>query len=185
MCCTDFAATLFNFFFKRRSREANDDPAANDETAMGASSTHTSTEEVRYQTGAYAEAFCSHKKKRRYGEETIGGWKDALTVVAGINGSNLQSMPNRREGEFVKAFTQMVFNDLSKAYLGVSDCLVNVDNHVDAIMEMIGLDLLRRYKGKKKVEALRLKLDHQRQYRFTYKGFESLSDLRGGAIWRR
>ncbi|XP_056158587.1 disease resistance protein RPV1-like [Syzygium oleosum] len=46
-------------------------------------------------------------------------------------------MPNRREGEFVKAFTQMVFNDLSKAYLGVSDCLVNVDNHMDAIMEMI------------------------------------------------
>ncbi|XP_048129199.1 disease resistance protein L6-like [Rhodamnia argentea] len=47
-------------------------------------------------------------------------------------------MPNRREGEFARKLTQKVFNKLKKAFLVVSDCLVNVDNHVDAIMEMIG-----------------------------------------------
>ncbi|XP_039155044.1 disease resistance protein RUN1-like [Eucalyptus grandis] len=31
-----------------------------------------------------------------------------------------------------------VFNELKTAYLEVSNCLVNVDNHVDAIMELIG-----------------------------------------------
>ncbi|KAL3727564.1 hypothetical protein ACJRO7_032320 [Eucalyptus globulus] len=42
------------------------------------------------------------------------------------------------EGEFTRQFTQQVFNDLKKAYLMVSDCLVNVDHQVKKIMEMIG-----------------------------------------------
>ncbi|XP_056173007.1 disease resistance protein RPV1-like [Syzygium oleosum] len=40
------------------------------------------------------------------------------------------------------------------------------------------LDLLRRHKGKNKVEALRLKFDHEGQYCFTYEGFMRLSNLR-------
>ncbi|XP_056164133.1 disease resistance protein RPV1-like, partial [Syzygium oleosum] len=40
------------------------------------------------------------------------------------------------------------------------------------------LDLLRRHKGKKKVEVLRLKFDHQRKYYFTYEEFKRLSNLR-------
>ncbi|XP_030440118.1 disease resistance protein L6-like [Syzygium oleosum] len=217
LCCTDFAAILFNFFFERRSREinggeANDDAAANDETARGASSTHTSIEdqgmatssgydyevflsfrgpdtrssfsdflytslkdagirafkddedlrkgeefdpellqainqskisipifskgyassvwclkelvqmvkcqktrrqkimpifydvapsEVRYQTGGYGEAFLlhenkkSHGNKKRYDEETMGGWKAALSAVGKLDGWDLHSMPNR------------------------------------------------------------------------------------------
>ncbi|XP_039156969.1 disease resistance protein RPV1-like [Eucalyptus grandis] len=94
--------------------------------------------EVRHQTGSYKKAFVSHKRKRRYEEKTIGEWMDALTAVADINGWNLQSMPNRQEGQFVKTITQKVFTELKKAYLVVSNCLVNVDNHVDAIMELIG-----------------------------------------------
>ncbi|KAL3727517.1 hypothetical protein ACJRO7_032279 [Eucalyptus globulus] len=69
--------------------------------------------EVRFQTGGYGEAFLSHEKKKRHDEETM-------------------------QGEIAKIVTQKVFNELKKAYSVVSDCLVNVDNHVDAIMEMIG-----------------------------------------------
>ncbi|KAK3417858.1 hypothetical protein EUGRSUZ_H03847 [Eucalyptus grandis] len=41
-----------------------------------------------------------------------------------------------------------------------------------------GLDLLRRHKGQKEVEALRLKFDHKRPYHFTYEDLKSLSNLR-------
>ncbi|KAF7850460.1 hypothetical protein BT93_L5472 [Corymbia citriodora subsp. variegata] len=94
--------------------------------------------EVRYQTGGYENAFHIHKNKKRYDEKTIQKWKDSLIVVGQINGWDLQSMSNRREGQFAKTVTQKVFNELKKAYLVVSEYLVSVDNHVDAIMEMIG-----------------------------------------------
>ncbi|KAK3417813.1 hypothetical protein EUGRSUZ_H03785 [Eucalyptus grandis] len=255
MCCTDFAAILFNLVFKRRSEEingeeANDDAAANDETTRGSSSTHTSTEghematpsgydyevflsfrgpdtrvgftdflytsmidmgiraykddedlrkgeefgptllqaieqsrisipilskgyassvwclkelvkmvecrktkgqkimpifydvapaEVRYQTRSYKEAFDSHKNKNRHDEGTMCEWKAALKEVSSLDGWNLLDMQNRREGEFARKFTQEVFNELKRAYLVLSNYLVNVDNHVDAIMEMIGV----------------------------------------------
>ncbi|KAL3727592.1 hypothetical protein ACJRO7_032345 [Eucalyptus globulus] len=94
--------------------------------------------EVRHLTGGYGEAFHSHEKKKRHDEKIVQEWKDALAVVGQINGWDLQSMSDRREGEFARKVTQKVFNELKKAYLAVSECLVNVDNHVDAIMEMIG-----------------------------------------------
>ncbi|KAI6703199.1 hypothetical protein NL676_012335 [Syzygium grande] len=64
-------------------------------------------------------------------------WKDALSAVGEINGWDLHSEKNRREGEFAKNLTKEVLRELKKAYLVVSDCLVSVNNHVDAIMEMI------------------------------------------------
>ncbi|XP_048129200.1 disease resistance protein RUN1-like [Rhodamnia argentea] len=94
--------------------------------------------EVRHQTGGYGEAFRSHKNKKRHDEETMQEWKNALNVVGAINGWNLHSMSNRREGEFAKELTEEVYKELKKAYLVISDYLVGVDNHVDAIMEMIG-----------------------------------------------
>ncbi|KAI6693113.1 hypothetical protein NL676_020823, partial [Syzygium grande] len=42
-----------------------------------------------------------------------------------------------REGKFTKTVTQKVLSELNKATLVVSDCLVSVDNDVNAIMEMI------------------------------------------------
>ncbi|XP_048133872.1 disease resistance protein L6-like [Rhodamnia argentea] len=95
--------------------------------------------EVRHQTGGYGEAFRSHKNKKRHDEKTMQEWKDALTAVGAINGWNLHGKwENRREGEFAKALTEEVFQKLKKAYLAVSDHLVSVDNHVDAIMIMMG-----------------------------------------------
>ncbi|XP_039156060.1 disease resistance protein RPV1-like [Eucalyptus grandis] len=94
--------------------------------------------EVRHQTGGYGEAFGSHEKEMRHDKKIVQEWKDALTVVGQINEWDLQSMSNRREGEFARKVTQKVLSELKKAYLAVSECLVSVDNHMDAIMEMIG-----------------------------------------------
>ncbi|XP_030443141.2 disease resistance protein L6-like [Syzygium oleosum] len=94
---------------------------------------------VRYQTGRYGKAFLSHEKKGRYGHETICQWKDALTAVGAIHGWDLHSeKKKRRQGEFAKTVTDMIFSELKKAHLVVSDCFVRVDKHVDRIMEMIG-----------------------------------------------
>ncbi|XP_056172675.1 disease resistance protein RPV1-like [Syzygium oleosum] len=96
--------------------------------------------EVRYQTGGYGKAFLSHEKRKRHDKKTMQEWKDALSAIGAINGWDLHSEKNRREGEFAKKLTEEVFRELKKAYLVVSDCLVSVDNHVDAIMEMIGAE---------------------------------------------
>ncbi|XP_056172852.1 disease resistance protein RPV1-like isoform X2 [Syzygium oleosum] len=95
--------------------------------------------EVRHQTEGYAKAFLAHENKKRHDEKTIEGWKDALRAVGAINGWDLHSKKeNRREGEFAKELTHKVLSELKKGYLEVSDRLVRVDNHVDAIMEKIG-----------------------------------------------
>ncbi|XP_056174260.1 disease resistance protein RPV1-like [Syzygium oleosum] len=97
--------------------------------------------EVRHQTEGYAKAFLAHENKKRHDEKTIQGWKDALSAVGAINGWDLHSKKeNRREGEFAKELTHKVFSELKKGYLAVSDYLVRVDNHVDAIMEKIGAE---------------------------------------------
>ncbi|KAL3727503.1 hypothetical protein ACJRO7_032265 [Eucalyptus globulus] len=51
--------------------------------------------EVRYQTGAYGEAFLSHEKKQRYDEKTMCQWKAALSAVGAINGWDLHNKTNR------------------------------------------------------------------------------------------
>ncbi|KAK3417781.1 hypothetical protein EUGRSUZ_H03745 [Eucalyptus grandis] len=94
--------------------------------------------EVRHQTKGYEKAFLSHENNKRYDEATICEWKAALKAVGELDGWDLQSIPNREEGEIAKTITQEVFNELKKAYLVVSNYLVNVDDHVDKIMEEIG-----------------------------------------------
>ncbi|XP_048132622.1 disease resistance protein RUN1-like isoform X2 [Rhodamnia argentea] len=47
-------------------------------------------------------------------------------------------MPNRGKGEFVKDVVNDVLTELKTAYLELSDCLVEVDNHVDEIIRMVG-----------------------------------------------
>ncbi|XP_039156065.1 disease resistance protein RPV1-like [Eucalyptus grandis] len=97
--------------------------------------------EVRYQNEGYAKAFLSHEEKGRYSEETISQWKAALNVVGAINGWDLHNKEkNRREGEFARTVIQEISNMLSKAYPEVSDSLVCIDHHVDAIMKMIGAE---------------------------------------------
>ncbi|XP_030470815.2 disease resistance protein RPV1-like [Syzygium oleosum] len=93
--------------------------------------------EVKYQTGYYGNAIISHVNRKRFNDETIDNWKAALNEVGALKGWDFQSMPNRGKGEFVKEVVNNVLTELKTAYLEVSDCLVEVDNHVDEIMRMI------------------------------------------------
>ncbi|XP_056173553.1 disease resistance protein RPV1-like isoform X2 [Syzygium oleosum] len=94
--------------------------------------------EVKNQTEHYDKAIVSHAKKRQFDDETIYKWKAALNEVGTLKGWDLQSMPNRGKGEFVKEVVNNVLTELKTAYLEVFDCFVEVDNHVDEIMSMIG-----------------------------------------------
>ncbi|KAK3430278.1 hypothetical protein EUGRSUZ_E01810 [Eucalyptus grandis] len=93
--------------------------------------------EVKYQTDHYGNAIVSHANKKRFDDETIDNWKAALNEVGALQGWDFQSMPNRGKGEFVKEVVDNVLIELKIAYLEVSDCLVEVNNHVDEIMRMI------------------------------------------------
>ncbi|KAL3746437.1 hypothetical protein ACJRO7_015401 [Eucalyptus globulus] len=77
--------------------------------------------EIKYQTKHYGNAIVSHANKKQFNDETINKWKAALS-----------------KGEFAKEVLNNVLTELKAAYLEVSDCLVEVDNHVDEIMRMIG-----------------------------------------------
>ncbi|XP_048129343.1 disease resistance protein RUN1-like [Rhodamnia argentea] len=70
-----------------------------------------------------------------------------------------------------------LLRDLGREMVREKSCM-NIEKQSRVWDHKQGFDLLRKHKGNKEVEALRLKLDNQRQYRFTYEGFESLSDLR-------
>ncbi|XP_039169407.1 disease resistance protein RPV1-like [Eucalyptus grandis] len=94
--------------------------------------------EVKYQNEHYGNAIVSHLNKKRFDDETINNWKVALKEVGELKGWDLHSMLNRGKGEFVKEVVNDVLTELKNAYLEISDCFVEVDNHVDEIMSMIG-----------------------------------------------
>lgn len=94
--------------------------------------------EVRHQTGGYEQAFIEHESKEGYSGGSINQWKATLSEVGALKGWDLQSMPNRREGDLVKTVVKEVFSELKKGILALPDCLVEVDNHVSEIMRMIG-----------------------------------------------
>ncbi|KAF8019161.1 hypothetical protein BT93_H3906 [Corymbia citriodora subsp. variegata] len=91
--------------------------------------------EVRYRTASYGEAINSHINKQRYTDETIENWKAALNKVGALKGWELKE---RGKGEFTKEVVQKLLIELKKNYLAVPDFLVEMDDHVDRIMELIG-----------------------------------------------
>ncbi|KAF7852399.1 hypothetical protein BT93_L0944 [Corymbia citriodora subsp. variegata] len=94
--------------------------------------------EVRHQTGNYREAITLHiNKRRRYDDETIQKWKEALSKVGTLRGWELKE---RGKGEFTEEVVRTLLIELKKNYLAVSEYLVEMDGHVDKIMEVIGED---------------------------------------------
>ncbi|KAF8019158.1 hypothetical protein BT93_H3904 [Corymbia citriodora subsp. variegata] len=94
--------------------------------------------EVRHQTGKYGEAITSHINKRRQcDDETIQKWKAALSKVGTLRGWELKE---RCKGDFTEEVVQTLLIELKKNYLAVSDYLVEMDGHVDKIMEVLGED---------------------------------------------
>ncbi|KAF8019160.1 hypothetical protein BT93_H3905 [Corymbia citriodora subsp. variegata] len=91
--------------------------------------------EVRNQTASYGKAIQSHINKQRYTDETIENWKAALNKVGALKGLELKK---RGKGEFTREVVQKVLIELKKKYLAIPDFLVEMDNHVDRIMEFIG-----------------------------------------------
>ncbi|KAK2632547.1 hypothetical protein EUGRSUZ_L01406 [Eucalyptus grandis] len=91
--------------------------------------------EVRYQTGSYDEAITLHKNKQRFTNETIEKWKTALSKVRALRGWELDG---RGKGEFTEEVVQTLLIELKKNNLAEPDYLVEMDNHVDKIMEKIG-----------------------------------------------
>ncbi|KAF8018581.1 hypothetical protein BT93_H3462 [Corymbia citriodora subsp. variegata] len=91
--------------------------------------------EVRYQTGSYDEAINLHIDKQRYTDKTIQNWKAALSKVGALRGWELKG---RGKGEFTEEVVQKLLIELKKNYLAVSNCLVEMDDQVDQIMEKIG-----------------------------------------------
>ncbi|KAL3745573.1 hypothetical protein ACJRO7_014656 [Eucalyptus globulus] len=89
--------------------------------------------EVRHQTGSYEEAFLLHTEK--FGAN-ISKWKAALNHVANLNGWD-NSKKNRGEGELVDEIVKKVIDELKIPYLLVTDCLVEVENHVKEIDAMM------------------------------------------------
>ncbi|XP_056173899.1 disease resistance protein L6-like [Syzygium oleosum] len=86
--------------------------------------------EVKNQTERYGKAIVSHANKKQFDDETICKWKAALNEVGALKGWDLQSMPYRGKGEFVKEVVNKVLTELKTTYWEVSDCLVEIDNHV-------------------------------------------------------
>ncbi|KAI6691844.1 hypothetical protein NL676_019554 [Syzygium grande] len=91
--------------------------------------------DVLRQTGSYGEAINLHINKRRYTDETIQNWKAALSKVGALRGWELKE---RGKGEFTEEVVRTLLIELKKNYLAVSDYLVEMDDHVDKIMEVIG-----------------------------------------------
>ncbi|KAK3419269.1 hypothetical protein EUGRSUZ_J01295 [Eucalyptus grandis] len=91
--------------------------------------------EVRNQTTTYGKAIQSYIDKQLYTNETIENWKAALKKVGELKGWELKE---RGKGEFTREVVQKVLIELKKNYLAVSDFLVEMDDHVDRIMELIG-----------------------------------------------
>ncbi|KAK3419288.1 hypothetical protein EUGRSUZ_J01320 [Eucalyptus grandis] len=89
---------------------------------------------VRKQTGTYGHAIQSHINENT--DKTMN-WKAALNKVGKLKGCELNK---RGKGEFMKEVVDKVLFELKKSYLGALDCLVEMDDQVDEIMEMIGED---------------------------------------------
>ncbi|XP_039155318.1 TMV resistance protein N isoform X2 [Eucalyptus grandis] len=91
--------------------------------------------EVRDQKEAYGTAIQSHRDKRLYKKKTIRNWTVALNKVGNLKGWELKESG---KGEFTKKVVQELLIKLKKNYVAVSDYLVEMDDHVDEIMELIG-----------------------------------------------
>ncbi|KAL3728989.1 hypothetical protein ACJRO7_033564 [Eucalyptus globulus] len=92
---------------------------------------------VRKQTTTYGDAIQSHINKQCFTDKTIQNWKAALNKVGKLKGCELNK---RGKGEFTNEVVYKVLFELKKSYLGAPDCLVEMDDQVDEIMEMIGED---------------------------------------------
>ncbi|XP_048134032.1 disease resistance protein L6-like [Rhodamnia argentea] len=92
--------------------------------------------DVRYQKRSFGETF-SHFS-RKYSEEDVGKWKQALEDVGSLKGWESERTADGREGELVEMIVGRVLSKLKEAFqLVVTEQLVGIDNAVADILRLL------------------------------------------------
>ncbi|KAL3736836.1 hypothetical protein ACJRO7_025723 [Eucalyptus globulus] len=93
--------------------------------------------DVKLGTGLYIDALKKHEDRFSYDE--LRRWKEALTEVASIKGWHCKDIG---QGELIKLVTNEVLRKLSRGVGVVPDHLIGIDDHVQAVMDLLGKDSL-------------------------------------------
>ncbi|PKI31359.1 hypothetical protein CRG98_048250, partial [Punica granatum] len=97
-------------------------------------------DEAQHQTGSYAKPFSQHEK--RFGQEKVQAWRDALKEVVKLKGLELNKVANGHQGEFVKLVVAKVLRELKKSYLEMGTVLVGIEDRAEEIVKKleVGID---------------------------------------------
>ncbi|CAN0880802.1 Disease resistance protein L6 [Linum grandiflorum] len=93
-------------------------------------------EEVQHQKGPFMEAFEQHKKE--HDEETIREWKEALGEVGAVKGWHVTASDG--QGAIAENVFSTVWSHLRRDYLLLTDELVGIEHHMDAVTKLLNLD---------------------------------------------
>ncbi|CAI0375332.1 unnamed protein product [Linum tenue] len=92
--------------------------------------------DVRHQTGPYKRAFEEYQNK--YAQNTIQEWKEALEKVGAMKGWHVTD--SNGQGAIVDEVFADVSSILNKDYALLTDELVGIDHHVEAVVKMLNMD---------------------------------------------
>ncbi|TYJ11966.1 hypothetical protein E1A91_A11G314700v1 [Gossypium mustelinum] len=90
--------------------------------------------DLRKQKGKVEEAFVEHEK--RYDEDTVQRWRNALTQVANIKGWHLN---HRHESEFIGDIVRKISAKLCETYPIVHDELVGISSRLEELYAKIDI----------------------------------------------
>ncbi|CAN1305474.1 Disease resistance protein L6 [Linum perenne] len=94
--------------------------------------------DVRHQTGPYQKAFEQYKKQR-YPDVTIQEWKESLKEVGQMKGWHVTDSDG--QGAIVDEVFGNVSSLLNKDYALLTEDLVGIDHHVEAVVKLLSMDL--------------------------------------------
>ncbi|KAL6297317.1 hypothetical protein ACE6H2_005459 [Prunus campanulata] len=86
-------------------------------------------EDVRKQTGSFAEAFQTHGVKDK--EEKIQSWRKSLTEAAGLDGGLVFSKIDGYEGVFIRKIIDEINRKLTTVAVGIDSLLQDISTHLD------------------------------------------------------
>ncbi|XP_057419968.1 disease resistance protein RPV1-like isoform X2 [Lotus japonicus] len=91
---------------------------------------------VRHQEGCYKDAFVKHEK--RFRDEVIQTWKDALTEAAAISGWD--SNTTRPESMLVDGIVEDILRKLDRSFSSDDHRMVGIDKHIAQIQSLLQLE---------------------------------------------
>ncbi|XP_031381779.1 TMV resistance protein N-like isoform X2 [Punica granatum] len=100
-------------------------------------------DDVQHQTGTYANSFSQHEK--RFGQEKVQAWRDALKEVVELKGLELDKVANGHQGEFIKLVVAKIIRELKKSYLEMGTVLVGIEDRAEELVKKleVGIDDVR------------------------------------------